>query len=231
MTAASLPNFGRDENVTHPDSRLVTYQEVTRRNRACALQSACGRFFLVTARSAHPFPSSARGRETRATFSLSRRDMPKPDRQARTALKVIGRSFDKWLLMSDFGRKRIATAAQCAEVRRLALEGESVRKIAAEVFGSPSFRGRVERILQATPPTEANLDPADANDAFPCADTVTTVRAALTRHLGRIARGELHPSVGEMVKLLDLERRLQAFEALAQLNALTHEADTPLEPT
>ncbi len=27
MTAASLPNLGRDEKVTHPDSRLVTYQE------------------------------------------------------------------------------------------------------------------------------------------------------------------------------------------------------------
>ena len=28
MTAASLPNLGRDEKVTHPDSRLVTYQKV-----------------------------------------------------------------------------------------------------------------------------------------------------------------------------------------------------------
>lgn len=27
MTAASLPNLGRDEKVTHPDSRLVTYQQ------------------------------------------------------------------------------------------------------------------------------------------------------------------------------------------------------------
>jgi hypothetical protein len=51
-------------------------------------------------------------------------------------------------------------------------------------------------------------------------ETVPTVRSALRRYLARIDRGELQPSVSEMVKLLDLERRLQAFETLEQLNAL-----------
>src|ERR671927_1916724 len=49
--------------------------------------------------------------------------------------------------MSQFGRGAKATAAQRAEVERLAAEGVSVRRIAVQVFGDARFRGRVERIL------------------------------------------------------------------------------------
>jgi hypothetical protein len=41
----------------------------------------------------------------------------------------------------------------------------------------------------------------------------------------RWRRGELQPSISEMVKLLDLERRLQTFETLEQLNELTLRGD------
>jgi hypothetical protein len=130
--------------------------------------------------------------------------------------------FDNCLLMSKSGRKRTASAAQCAKVRRLAAEGESVRQIAREVFGDQRFRGRVERILQA--PVAANNSPEDTvviGEATVAVETVPAVRAALARYLARVATGEVNPSVGEMVKLLDLERRLQAIEALEEINAIT----------
>lgn len=57
-------------------------------------------------------------------------------------------------------------------------------------------------------------------DAVVSAETVPAVRAALRQYLIRLQRGEAQPSVGEMVKLLDLERRLQAFESIEQLNEL-----------
>jgi hypothetical protein len=66
--------------------------------------------------------------------------------------------------MSEFGRGAKATAAQRADVERLAAEGVSVRQIAAQVFGDARFRGRVERILHrpaAEPATVAlALEPA-----------------------------------------------------------------------
>jgi hypothetical protein len=55
-------------------------------------------------------------------------------------LKVVPGWFDKSLLMAGTGRKRIATRAECAEVRRMAGEGASVIKVALvvhlAVFGS-----------------------------------------------------------------------------------------------
>jgi hypothetical protein len=124
--------------------------------------------------------------------------------------------------MSRSGRKRVATATQCAEVKRLAAEGASIRAIAAEVFGDTRLRGRVERILKE--PTTVALRPENEallpDDAAVSAETVPAVRAALRQYLIRLQRGEVQPSVGEMVKLLDLERRLQAFESIEQLNSL-----------
>ena len=60
------------------------------------------------------------------------------------------------------------------------------------------------------------------------AETVPAVRAALRQYLIRLQRGQVQPSVGEMVKLLDLERRLQAFESLERLNELARAQ--PLDP-
>ena len=133
------------------------------------------------------------------------------------------------MLMSRSGRRRVATSAQCAEVKRLAAEGASIRAIAARVFGDTRLRGRVERILNEPAPAPTGHE----NDAIPgeavSAETVPTVRAALRQYLVRLQRGQVQPSVGEMVKLLDLERRLQAFESLERLNELTsaQQSDPP----
>jgi hypothetical protein len=132
--------------------------------------------------------------------------------------------------MNRSGRRRVATAAQCAEVRRLAAEGASIRAIAAEVFGDTRLRGRVERILKepATIPSRPASEPLWPEDAGVSAETVPAVRAALRQYLIRPQRGEVQPSAGEMVKLLDLERRLQAIEAIEELNELTRAQ--PLDP-
>jgi hypothetical protein len=124
--------------------------------------------------------------------------------------------------MSRSGRKRVATLAQCAEVKRLDAEGASIRAIAAQVFGDARLRGRVERILKE-PATSASRPAREAHlteDAAVSAETVPAVRAALRQYLTWLQRGEVQPSVGEMVMLLDLERRLQTFESIQQLNAL-----------
>jgi hypothetical protein len=131
-------------------------------------------------------------------------------------------------LMSErAGRGRRATAAQCAEVRRLSCEGVPIRRIASQVFGDAGFRGRVERILRAPAATAC----APAFDlpvaAAVTAETVPTVRLALSRYLVRVERGEIQPTLGDLVRLLDLERRLQAFELVEQMNALTRAIDEP----
>jgi hypothetical protein len=102
----------------------------------------------------------------------------------------------------------------------LAANGTSVREIAEEVFGDRRFRGRVERILQTPALREESEAFVPLDEASLSAETVPTVRIALARYLARVARGEVNPSIAEMVKLLDLERRLQTVEALEQLKAL-----------
>jgi hypothetical protein len=146
------------------------------------------------------------------------------------ALKVRAPLLDNELLMSERGRKRRASSEQCAEVQRLAKEGMPIRRIAEVVFGDRSFRGRVERILQAGAITErADQDEITVAGLPASAETVPTIRAALSRYLLRIERGEVQPTVSDLVKLLDLERRLEAFESVERLNALTRALDEPMD--
>jgi hypothetical protein len=126
--------------------------------------------------------------------------------------------------MTEWGRRRVATEAQCAQVRRLVAEGASLRQTAQVVFGDVRFRGRVERILRVEVSKEPSPDPS-VPERLGSAEAVPTVRAALARYLARVERGDVQPSVAEMVKLLDLERRLQVFESIEQLNALTRAVD------
>jgi hypothetical protein len=143
--------------------------------------------------------------------------------------QVFSNTSDKTLLMSGTGRRTIATPAQRAEVCRLAAEGSSVRKIAEAVFGNRRFRGRVERIVKSGDLAgDGDAEHAIAESEV-SAGTVPTVRRALERYLARVQRREIEPSPGEMVKLLDLERRLQAFEAIAQINALTRDFNAPVD--
>jgi hypothetical protein len=131
--------------------------------------------------------------------------------------------------MSERGRRRAATAEQCAEVRRLASEGVPIRAIAAEVFGDRRFRGRVERIVRLPAPCPAAPPPQGIPPATVSEGTVPVVRVALARYLARVACGDVQPTVSDMVKVLDLERRLEAFESLERMNALTRALGQPLD--
>jgi hypothetical protein len=144
-------------------------------------------------------------------------------------LKVVPGSFDKWLLMGSSGRKKIATLTECAEVQRLAGEGTSLRGIAAEVFGDGRFRGRVERILAGPSTAPLTSEQDSPTDEIFTAQTVSVVRMALCRYLARVERCEVQPSLSEMAKLLDLERRLQAIESIELMNALTRAPNNPAE--
>ena len=128
--------------------------------------------------------------------------------------------------MRRFGRGAKVTAAQRAEVERLAAEGVSVRRIAAQVFGDARFRGRVERILHrpssqavaATVPLEpalAGIDPAALG-------TTELIRLLLERRLAWLAANGKVPSFRELRSLLEVQRRLEAAEALEQLRPSLH---------
>jgi hypothetical protein len=58
------------------------------------------------------------------------------------------------------GRPQAATPAQVAQVRSLAAEGVSERKIAEIVFGDARYRGRVERLMRprSSPPAHDLLE-------------------------------------------------------------------------
>jgi len=133
--------------------------------------------------------------------------------------------FDVVGVMDDGGGNRVATDAQCAEVERLSRQGASGRAVAKQVFGDVRYRGRVERILRSSVASKG-ID-AGRLDEFPgfvpSAETMPAVRSALSRYAARVERGELQPSLAELLKLLDLERRLQAFESLERMNASTRE--------
>jgi hypothetical protein len=130
--------------------------------------------------------------------------------------------------MGSTGRRKKATAAQQAEVERLAEEGLSIRQIAAEVFDDARLRGRVERILgaaAASSATQAVLVSTDAGLEGVDVSTVRTpalVRLLARRRLEKLAASGETPSFTELRSLLDLERRLIAFETLERAEARMH---------
>jgi hypothetical protein len=180
------------------------------------------RFFEGQPRT-HPTSFGARDRQIGLRFL--RRDETGGSYWLYRGVGAVRLSFDVVGVM-DGGQNRVATFAQCAEVERLSRQGASVRAVAKEVFGDVRFRGRVERILRtavpAAPLEAAYLD--DVAGSRPPAETVPAVRAALSRYSARVERGELQPSLAELLKLLDLERRLRAFESLERMNASTRAA-------
>jgi hypothetical protein len=126
------------------------------------------------------------------------------------------------------GRPAKATAAQRAEVKRLAAERTPIRAIAEQVFGDRRYRGRVERILRR-PDSEAKIAPpglaTDGPEAQPRQpappEATATLRAAFEGQLARIAAGTFEPSPGELRTLLDIQRRLEARESFERMKALT----------
>lgn len=130
------------------------------------------------------------------------------------------------------GRPARATAAQRAEVQRLAAEGAPIRAIAEQVFGDRRYRGRVERILHR-PDRASKIAPPGPGAAGPAAqprqasplEATATIRAAFDRQIERIAADLAEPSPGELRTVLDIQRRLEAREAVERLNALTRQPD------
>lgn len=124
--------------------------------------------------------------------------------------------------MGSTGRRRKATAAQQAEVKRLAAEGLSIRKIAGEVFGDARLRGRVERILSApaaTPTASGSIDAALEGVDLSNMDTLALVRLLARRRMEElVVSGEI-PSLTELRSLLDLEQRLLSFESFERMKA------------
>ena len=111
----------------------------------------------------------------------------------------------------------------------MAAEGVPIRAIAERVFGDRRYRGRVERILgppnsgakvAQSEPVSTTSTPAGLEEAAPV-EATATIRSAFDREINRIAAGLVEPSPAELRTLLDLQRRLEAREAVERLNALT----------
>jgi hypothetical protein len=123
--------------------------------------------------------------------------------------------------MGRFGRGARATAGQRAEAERLAAEGVSVRRIAAQVFGDARFRGRVERILRrpSAEPVAVAVATDPALEGVDLAELGTTalIRLLFERRLAWLATSGKAPSLSELRSLLEVQRQLEAAEALEQL--------------
>jgi hypothetical protein len=115
-----------------------------------------------------------------------------------------------------------STPAQREHVVRLREAGWSIRSIAAEVFGDARYRGRVERILAtgvaglAAAPGELSLDGLAPMEA---------IRVLYERRLAVLLAGDVAPSMTELQKLLEVQRRLDAFAEYERLRDLTRESE------
>jgi hypothetical protein len=125
------------------------------------------------------------------------------------------------------GRPRAATPAQVKQVRSLAAEAVSERKIAELVFGDARYRGRIERLLRprSSPPARELPGEHDLGDKGSGANEpeLPSIRELLSRHRRRLASSGDLPSLKEIELLLKLERQVEAQEELEHLNALTRE--------
>jgi hypothetical protein len=131
--------------------------------------------------------------------------------------------------MSRRGRALAATPAQVTQVRSLAAEGLSERKIAEIVFGDARYRGRVERLVRpgSSPPAHDSLEGTllKADEATQSSEPeLPSIRELLNRHRRRLASAGELPSLKEIELLLKLERQVETKETLERLNTLTREA-------
>lgn len=113
-----------------------------------------------------------------------------------------------------------ATAGQQREVRRLREAGCSIRGIAVEVFGDACYRGRVERILAGT---AGRLDEPDLS--LEGTAPMEAIRVLYDRRLAVLLAGEVAPSMAELQKLLDAQRRLDGYAQVEVLRELTRVPD------
>jgi hypothetical protein len=95
-----------------------------------------------------------------------------------------------------------------------------VRQIAAEVFGDPALRGRVERILKARTreePAAGGLESVDIAGL----SSLEVLTMFFERRLALIAATGGAPSMAELRHLLDVQRQLEAWQTVERLNELT----------
>lgn len=126
------------------------------------------------------------------------------------------------LVMRRRGRPSIATAAERAEVERLLAEGVPIRAVAVQVFGDARYRGRVERILRRRGGlASGSSDDSATGPAEALASDPAPSRAVLERLLARLETPGVESSPRELVRLLELWRRLLTLEMLGRAKALT----------
>lgn len=101
---------------------------------------------------------------------------------------------------------------------RLRSEGVSIRRIAAEAFGDPRFRGRVERIL-GRPEAPARLAPDELLSSVDLSNPTALLRQLFERRLAHWMVSGASPSMSELRNLTEVQRRLDAAEQLQRLNA------------
>jgi hypothetical protein len=127
------------------------------------------------------------------------------------------------MTMARRGRPQAATPAQAEQVRSLAAEAVSERKIAEIVFGDARYRGRVERLLRTRSSSPAGEPPADDKGSGAEEQELPSTRELLNRHRRRLANAGELPSLKEIELLLKLERHVESKETLERLRALTRE--------
>lgn len=115
-----------------------------------------------------------------------------------------------------------STSAQRAEVVRLREAGSSIRAIAAEVFGDQRYRGRVERVLA---PSLRGFAGGAEGVSLDGLAPMEAIRVLYERRLALLVSGEAAPSMTELGKLLDVQRRLDGFDQYQRLRALTIDAE------
>ncbi|MGD0167878.1 MAG: hypothetical protein ABSC51_11440 [Gaiellaceae bacterium] len=110
-------------------------------------------------------------------------------------------------------------------MKRLAGEGVSIRQIAKDVFRDARLRGRVERILatnaesSVAPAAPVSMDTTLEGVDVSNVSTPDLVRLLVRRRLEAAAVSGEVPSCAELRNLLDLQRRLDAFEQVERAKA------------
>lgn len=112
----------------------------------------------------------------------------------------------------------------------MAAEGMSVRRIAATVFGDARFRGRVERILRRPSEFNPRTGPLLTDVALEGVEVgelkgTALIRLLFERRLAWWAASGQAPSMNELRTLLDVQRRLEAAEAVERTRARTMRED------
>lgn len=113
-----------------------------------------------------------------------------------------------------------ASERRGAEVRRLRMEGLSIRAIAEAVFGDRRYRGRVERILSSQDEPVAEAVDVEAEE-FDRLGSAAVLRLLFERRLRVWFESGKAPPMRELRTALDVRRQLEALEAIERVKDLT----------